>query len=341
MPSFTTPPIRAVRLPLITRLPLVILAGLAAGTLPASAQSQTTESIVETMRTLSGKQKARPSGAKGQCFTARFTPAAEAKTLTKSAAFAKESAAIVRFSVGGGNPKVADATKVVNRGLALRIDPAGPGESEFVMVNAPVNFVKSPEQMLAFLQARQPGADGKPDAEKIKAFTEANPETTNQGKYLASKPVPGSWVGVNYWAIHPYTFTNAAGAQQVVKFRLVPQGGEVGLTDDEAKAKPADFLVDDIKTRIAAKTPAGFDVMAILGTKDDAKLPATQQWPDEDKRPAVKVATLAITGIEKNETCDGRIFDPTNLADGLAGPTDDPLFTQRQPAYAISISQRL
>ncbi|MCZ8376988.1 MAG: catalase [Beijerinckiaceae bacterium] len=323
------------------RLPALALLGFAMPALPALAQSpSTTESIVETMRTLSGKQKARPSGAKGQCFTARFTPTAEARALTKSAAFAKESTAIVRFSVGGGNPKVADATKTVNRGLALRIDPNGPGQSEFVMVNAPVNFVKSPEQMLAFLKARLPGADGKPDAEKIKAFTEANPETTNQGKFLAGRPVPASWVGLSYWAIHPYTFTNAQGAKQIVKFRLVPQGGEAGLTDDEAKAKPADFLVDELTGRIAAKQPAGFDVLAIPGTAEDAKLPATQPWPDEDKRPSVRVATLTIAGLEKNETCDGQIFDPTNLADGLAGPTDDPLFTQRQPAYAISITQR-
>ncbi|MCZ8259615.1 MAG: catalase [Beijerinckiaceae bacterium] len=323
------------------RLSAFALLGLAMPALPAMAQSpSTTESIVETMRTLSGKQKARPSGAKGQCFAARFVPTAEARGLTKSAAFAKESTAIVRFSVGGGNPRVADATKTVNRGLALRIDPNGPGQSEFVMVNAPVNFVKSPEQMLAFLQARLPGADGKPDAEKIKAFTEANPETTNQGKFLAGRPVPASWVGLSYWAIHPYTFTNAQGTKQIVKFRLVPQGGEAGLTDDEAKARPADFLVEELTGRIAAKQPAGFDVLAILGTAEDAKLPATQQWSDEDKRPSVRVASLTISGLEKNETCDGQIFDPTNLADGLAGPTDDPLFTQRQPAYAISITQR-
>lgn len=323
-----------------TAFPALVAMGLVGLHAPAMAQSQPTEAIVETMRTLSGKQKARPSGAKGQCFTARFTPAADAAKLTKSAAFAKESAAIVRFSVGGGNPKVADATKTVNRGLSLRIDPNGPGQSEFVMVNAPVNFVRSPTQMLAFLQARLPGADGKPDAEKIKAFTEANPETTNQGKYLASKPVPGSWVGQNYWAIHPYTFTNAQGAQQIVKFRFVPQGGEVGLTDDEAKAKPADFLVDELKGRLADKKPTGFDVVAILGNAADAQKPATEQWTDEDKRPTVKVATLTITGLEKNETCDGQIFYPTTLADGLAGPKNDPLFVERQPAYAISITQR-
>ena len=323
------------------RLPVVILIGLAGPTLSAMAQSPTTETIVETMRTLSGKQKARPSGAKGQCFSAKFTPTAEARSLTRSATFAKESAAIVRFSVGGGNPKVSDATKTVNRGLALRIDPNGPGQTEFVMVNAPVNFVKSPEQMLAFLQARLPGADGKPDAAKIKAFTEANPETTNQGKFLASRAVPGSWVGISYWAIHPYTFTNPQGTKQIVKFRFAPQGDEVTLTEEEAKAKPADFLVDDMNRRIAEKKPFGLDVLAIFGTETDAKIPVTEQWPDEDKRKAVKVASLTVTGLEKNETCDEQFFDPTTLADGLSGPTDDPLFVQRQPAYAISISQRL
>jgi catalase len=324
-------------------LKLVLAASISAAALlaapaVATAQSADPAAIVDVMRTLSGKQKARPSGAKGQCFTGTFTPTAEAKGLTKSTAFANPSKVVARLSVGGGNAKVPDATKTVNRGFSFRIDDGGAGATEFVMINAPINFVRSPAQMLAFLQARLPGADGKPDADKIKAFTEANPETTNQGKYLAGRPTVGSWVGVNYWAIHPYTLTNAAGAKQIVKFRMAPTGGEVGLTDDEAKAKPADFLLDDIKTRIEAKT-ASFDMLAIMGRPGEDKSPATEQWPDEDKRPTVKLGTLAITALEKNETCDGVIFNPTNLADGVAGP-DDPLFTIRTPAYAVSITER-
>jgi catalase len=234
-----------------------------------------------------------------------------------------------------------DTNKSVNRGFAFKLDADGRGQTEFVMVNAPVNFVKSPSQMLAFLQARLPGPDGKPDLAKIKAFTDANPETTNQGKYLAGRPVPGSWVGVSYWGIHAYTLVNASGARQVVKFQMVPTAGDIGLTDDEAKAKPADFLVDDLKTRIDAKAPAGFDMMAIMGRAGDEMTNATEQWVDEDKRPRVKLGTVAITAIEKNETCDGSIFDPLNLAKGIEGPANDPLFTERQPAYAISIGQRL
>ncbi len=321
-------------------LPLSLAAALILTAGPASAQSADVETIVDVMRTLAGKQMARPSGAKGQCFTGTFTPIAEAKSLTKSAAFTKPSRVVARFSVGGGNPKAADGSRGGNRGFSFRIDDGGAGQTEFVMVNAPINFVKSPDQMLAFLQARLPGPDGKPDAGKIKAFTDANPETMLQGRHLASKPIPASWVGTSYWGIHNYTLTNAGGARQLVKFRMSPQAGEIGLTDDEAKAKPADFLVDDIKARIAARTPAGFDMLALMGRDGDKIANATQTWADEDKRPTVKLGTLSITALEKNETCDLGIFDPTNLADGVAGPVDDPLFTARQPAYAVSIGQR-
>ena len=312
---------------------------LAALSVPAFAQTADIAKIVEAQFTLAGNQKARPSGAKGQCFTGTFTPTAEARGLSKSEIFTKTSKVLARFSVGGGNPKVADATKTVNRGFSFRIDDGGRAETEFVMVNAPINFVKSPEQMLGFLQARLPGPDGRPDAEKIRLFTEANPETTAQGRYLAGKPVPGSWVGVNYWGIHGYSLVNAAGAKQLVKFKMVPVGGEVGLTDDEARAKPADFLVDDIKARMAANT-AAFDMVMVAGRPGDEATNATQQWAGEDQRPTTRLGRLAITALEKNESCDERIFDPLNLADGIAGPDNDPLFQARQPAYAVSIGKR-
>ncbi len=307
----------------------------------ASAQTPVTEQIVGTMRTLAGGQKARPSGAKGQCFIGTFTPTADAKGLSASLLFDKPSRVVARFSVGSGNPKVMDGNKAVNRGFSVRLDDGGKGQTEFAMVNAPINFVKSPTQMLAFLQARLPGADGKPDPEKIKTFTDANPETTGQGKYLASRPVVGSWVGVNYWAIHNYTLVAASGAKQLVRFQMVPTAGEIALTDDEAKAKPADFLLDELKTRIETKAPASFDMMAIMGHPGDETTNATEQCVDEVTRPRIKLGSIAITAIEKNATCDDSIFDPLNLAKGIEGRVNDPLFTERQPAYAISIGQRL
>jgi catalase len=307
---------------------------------PTATQAAEPESIVEIMRKFAGPHKARPSGAKGQCFVGQFTPTAEARGLSKSAAFEKPSRVVARFSVGGGNPNVADGARGPNRGFSFRIDDGGAGQTEFVMVNAPINFVSSPEQMLAFLKAREPGADGRPDQARIKAFTDANPETTRQAAYLASKPIPASWVGVSYWGVHPYTLVNASGARQVVKFRMAPLAGEVSLTDDEARARPADYLVDELKGRISSGAPAGFEMLALIGRPGEEKTKATDRWVDEDSRPTVRLGTLRITALEKNETCDSSIFDPLLLADGVEGP-DDPLFLARRPAYAISIGQRL
>jgi catalase len=62
-------------------------------------------------------------------------------------------------------------------------------------------------------------------------------------------------------------------------------------------------------------------------------------WPEESRK-QVKLGTLAVTKIEDNAKCDTGIFDPTQLADGIAGPEEDPLFAIRSPAYAVSFSRR-
>lgn len=313
------------------------LAALALSAAPSSAKDP--EAAVDALNAVFGKTGARASHAKGQCVKGTFTPTTAAQALTKSGSFAKEVPVLARFSMGGGNPKIADGTKAASRGFAFKLDPDGKATSEFAFVSAPVNFIKNIDQFEGFLKARIPGADGKPDADKIKAFGDANPETKRQGAWLASKPVPASYAGVNYWGIHAYTATNAAAKAQVFKFKLVPAAGEVGLTDDEAKAKPADFLVAELTERLA-KGPAKFDLQAIMGVAGDATNDVTAQWTDEEKRTPVSLGTLSLAAIEPNATCDAGVFDPTNLADGLAPAKDDPVFATRSPAYAISLTRR-
>lgn len=323
------------------RLGLLLASAVALIPISASAQTAapepTAEAIIDSINAIFGKQKVRSSHAKGQCVTGTFTPTADATGLSKSPHFAKPVPFLGRFSMGGGNPKIPDAAKAAPRGLAFRLDPDGKS-SDFAFINTPVQFAKNPAQFHGFLLARQPGADGKPDPAKIKAFADANPETTNQGKWLASRPVPASYAGVNYWGVHAYTLTNAAGAAKIVKFKLTPTAGETGLTDDEAKAKPAEFLVDELKDRLA-KGPAGFDLVAILGEAGDPTGDVTAMWP-EDQRKSVKLGTLAVTALADAAKCDAGTFDPTQLADGISGPKDDPLFEIRSPAYAISLSRR-
>lgn len=304
---------------------------------PALAAEASAEAIVDALQKVSGKHKARASGAKGTCVKGEFEPAPGAAEPSSAKLFAAPATMLGRFSMGGGNPKISDKTKPVSRGFAMRFD-AGGEAAEFAFVSAPVFVAKTPEQMLAFLEARFPGPDGKPDPEKVKAFSAANPETTRQAAFLNARPVPQSFATVPYWGVHAYTLTNAKGEAQIVKLKAIPAAGEQGLTDEELKAKDDSFYADELKERLG-KGPVAFGLVAILGEPGDPIDDATAMWP-EDSRKSVKLGTIKVTAIEPDATCDAGTFDPTILPKGIAGPEKDPLFAIRPPAYAISLSRR-
>lgn len=296
------------------------------------------EQLVDALNAVFGKHGARASHAKGVCVRGEFRPTAEAVALSKAAPFAATTPFLGRFSMGGGKPGIPDATKGAPRGFALRLEDAGGSITDFAMISAPVFFARTPAQMLGFLEVRVPGADGKPDQEKIKAFAAANPDTTKQGAWLSSRPVPASYGSVNYWAIHAYTLTNAEGRSTTVKFKLTPTAGEAGLTDDEAKAKPADFYRADLEERLSKGT-VDFAFTAVIGEASDPTADPTAAWPEESRR-STQLGVISIKVLEDDAACDASTFDPVNLADGIAGPEHDPIFAVRSPAYAISLTRR-
>ncbi|MFH6783826.1 MULTISPECIES: catalase family peroxidase [Methylobacterium] len=328
---------------MIRSLPLLasaaVLASLAA---PVSAEEVDPGAIVALQFAVSGNHKGvRASGAKGVCLKGQFTPAADAASLSKAPQFGKSDPAMpvpvtARFSMGGGNPKVSDKTKPTTRGFAMRMqDPAG--DMTFVVISAPVFSTRTPAQLLEFLQVRAPGPDGKPDPEKIKAFAAKNPETGRQAAWLNARPVPASFAGTDYWAVHTYTLTNAKGEATKARLKLVA-ADKATLSDDELKVKPDSFYADELKERLA-RGPAKFDLVAILPEPGDPTTDATADLPEE--RRTRTLGTLAITGIEPDSTCDAATFDPVvDLPEGIAGPADDPMFAIRSPAYAVSLSRR-
>jgi catalase len=305
----------------------------------ASAQDPDPQAIVDALFAVGGNHpNVRASGAKGICVKGTFAPSAEAASLSKAPHFTKTVPVTARFSMGGSNPKISDKAKPVTRGFAMRFsDPAG--DMVFVMISAPVFSAKTPQQLLDFVTVRLPGPDGKPDAEKIKAFTAANPETGKQAAWLNARPVPASFAGVDYWGVHAYTLTNGRGETRVAKLKAIAAAGQLGLTDDELKAKPDDFYVDELKGQLG-KGPAEFNLVAILGEAGDPTNDATATWPEENRK-TVTLGTIAITALEPNATCDAATFDPVvGLPEGVAGPVNDPMFEIRSPAYAISLSRR-
>jgi catalase len=291
----------------------------------------TPESIVDALKAVAGSPpKVRASFAKGRCVRGTYTPSEQAAEVTRSLSFTKPSRVLARFSVGGGN-------SLVLRGFSFRLGDDD-HRSDILVESAPVHFARTLDQMLAFLKARIPGADGKPDMDKVKAFSEANPETLNQAKYIAARRLPASFAGTTYWGVHAFPATNAKGETRFIKLKVAPVGGDLTLSEDEAKAKSADFLHDDLARRIAAGN-VRFNVMALLDRSGDPTMDVTKRWPDEDNREEVRLGTIVITSLEADDSCDGSIFNPANLADGIGQPPDE-IFAARRAAYTISLAKR-
>ena len=298
----------------------------------------TPASIVDALKAVAGNPpKVRASFAKGWCVRGTYTPSDRAGEVTRSQSFTGPSRVLARFSVGGGNPSVADTNNLVLRGFSFKLGD-GDHRSDILAESAPVHFARTLDQMLAFLEARIPGPDGKPDMAKVEAFSAANPETLNQANYVATRPLPGSFAGTTYWGVHSFPATNAENETRFIKFKVVPARGEITLTEDEARTKPADFLHDDLGTRIAAGN-VRFNVMALLDRPGDPTMDVTMRWPDEDHREEVRLGTIVITGLEPDQACDASIFNPANLADGIGHPPDE-IFAARRAAYAISLAKR-
>ncbi|KRR04597.1 catalase family peroxidase [Bradyrhizobium valentinum] len=298
-----------------------------------STDAATPASIIEALKAVAGNPpKVRPSFARGRCVRGTYAASDRAAEITKSRSFTRPSRVLARFSLGGGDPD-----KFVLRGFSFRLGGDG-HRSDILVQSAPVHFARTLDQMLAYLKARMPGPGGKPNMRKVRAFSATNPETLHQTNYIAAHPPPRSFADIIYWGVHAFPATNAKGETRFIKFKIVPVGGEVALTKDEAEAKPVDFLHDDLETRIAAGD-VRFNVMALLDCPGDPTMDVTIRWPDEDHREAIRLGTIVITGIEANEVCDVSIFDPANLAEGIGHPPDE-IFAARRDAYAISLAKR-
>jgi len=320
------------RLGALGAIAALILAGSAVA---AFAADPTPADLVDALNSVFGKHPGdRAAHTKGFCVTGQFTPSAEAPKLSKAPHFAKPVPVIARFSLGGGDPKAPDNAQDNVRGLAVKFDLGNGAATDIVTISAPVFFVQTPALFVEFLQTVGSG-----DKDKLNAFFAAHPESTRQNAFLTSHPVPASYAGVAYWGVHAFTFTNAAGDQTLVKYKLVPEAGDLGVTPDEAKAKGPDFYAAEFKDRIA-KGPVVFDLTAIQGKTGDPTNDPTLRWDDEDNRPTTLLGKISIEAVAPDATCDAGTFLPGNVVDGIAGPTNDPVFAARSPAYIVSLIRR-
>ena len=307
---------------------------------PVSAQVDPNRFLDQFESTFGKFEGFRRSGAKGVCAVGEFTGSAEARALSVASAFSGKPVPVVaRFSVGGANPKAPDNGRT-QRNMALQFNLPGGEVWQMGNISAPVFGAATPEQFLGRLASLQPDPATKaPDAAKVKAFADANPEVLLQGRYFASQPVPACFGTINYWGVHAFAFVNARGERQFGKWIFEPVGGVKTLTDDEAKARGASFLFDDLRQRSASGGVA-FDFNLQLAQPGDRIDSSVVPLPDDRRK--VNMGRLVIKSVAADATgeCVGITYNPIVLPKGVE-PSTDPMLAARAAPYAVGLGRRL
>jgi len=181
---------------------------------------------------------------------------------------------------------------------------------------------------LAFLRAAAAGT--------VPAFLAENPSAL--AFVTAPKPAPSSWAREEYFSVTAFKLVDGEGKGTYVRYKFVPEAGVDLLSSEELKSKGENYLLDELKERLA-KGPVGFKLVAQVAEEGDVTDDATVHWPES--RTVVELGHFTIeTEVEDNAKEQKTIiFDPIPRVQGVE-PSDDPLLEMRAAVYLISGKER-
>jgi catalase len=305
----------------------------------SATESTVVAQLVETMRALAGPHPGfRPVHAKGIVCSGTFRGSGQARSVSRALHLQGQTVpSVIRFSNASGDPDVHDG--VTNaRAMAVKFQLPEKKNADILALSIEGFLTRSPEDFLRFLRAQlpDPGAGQAPEA--IPRFLDSHPETRAFLERLSQKPVPASYGQASYYAEHAFLFTAADGTRRFGRYRWIPEAGEAFISADNAIKRSANFLREELESRLQ-KGPVVYRLVLQLAGEGDATDDPTALWPAD--RPLVELGRLEVSAISPTGAADERrmVFDPTNLTDGIA-LSADPFLLARSAAYSISYDHR-
>jgi len=271
--------------------------------------------------------------AKGIHCVGTFTATPEASELTKAAHMRGTPIPTkVRFSNGGGDPRVPDYVPDV-RGLAVSFQLPDGKRTDILSQTIPHFPFPDQEGFFATLAVSKPGLSG---LLRLPAFLARYPRAARQ--FPEANQVIGqliSFGAYRYFPFHAVKWVDADGGSRFVRYTWQPTEVETSLSKAEAKERGRDFLFDGLRERLA-REPVRMDLEVQVASDDDNPHDPSDEWPDDRLR--VTVGTLEVAAVD-DDADDSIIFDPMRLTDGIE-PSDDPVLHYRPDVYGLSYARR-
>lgn len=266
-----------------------------------------------------------------------FTASPEAATLSQASIFSGKSLPMVaRFSDFTGIPNIPDTIGAANpRGFAFKIKAEDGDEVDVVSHSFNGFPVATSDEFPVFLRDIGASGAGVAHPNPIERFLESHPIAKTF--VSTQKPPPASYATTAFFGVNAFTYTNAAGKAVHVRYRLVPQAGELYLTADELATKGPNHLLEEISQRVAAQ-PVGYDWYVQIAEDGDKIDDPSIAWPDQ--RELVKLGSITITKIVADQAAADKatLFLPGQPHAGI--DPADPMLMLRDEAYPISFQER-
>src|SRR6516225_7654623 len=230
----------------------------------------------------------RANHAKGIVVEGNFKASAEAAGLSRAVLFnGSPIPATLRFSDSTGLPNIADGSTNANpHGMAIKFHM--PDDSDIVINSLkffPVATGEDFRDLLLALSASPPDA---PKPTKFEQFKSSHPSVPAA---LATASTPGSFADEEYYGVDAFVFINKDGAQQAVRYQMIPER-VVHLAAVDAAKQPPNFLMDELPERLG-RGPVTFHLRAQLAGADDSTKDPTIPWPSDRK--VVELGVLLST----------------------------------------------
>jgi catalase len=280
----------------------------------------------------------RPAHAKGIMLDGTFTPSSDAASISRAPHFTRQSTPVtVRFSNSTGLPLIPDNDPNANpRGLAIRFNLAERVHTDLISHSTDGFPTHTGAQFLEFLRALAASDPAKLSGSPLEAFLGSHPAALDFVQ--TPKPAPASYATENYFGVTAMKFINSEGTSVFGRYRVLPSAGAQHLDEKHVKAKPADYLVDEIKDRVS-RGSITFALYAQIANDGDTIDNATIHWPEDRKIVELGKLTLTALAEDNDEQQKHIIFDPIPRVDGIE-PSADPLLELRAAVYLISGRRR-
>lgn len=320
-----------------------VLAAMCSAASPVSAQNSLAleekrlpAQLVQDFHGAFGEHHARAVHTKGVIFEGRFEPSLEGRKYSSAGVFTDTVPVIVRFSDFTGLPQIPDTNPAGDpRGFAVKF--LLPDGSNLDIVNHSFNGfpVATSAEFSTLLQAVGQSPAGAPSPTKLETFFVSHPAA--KAFFTTQKSPPESFATTAFFGVNAFVFTNASGQNRPVRYRFIPVAGQHHLDPSSLKDRSANYLMDDIKVRVA-KAPVQFTWFAQLGEATDKVDNPSIAWPESRK--LVRLGVITIDKVAANTVAEDRalLFLPGAILPGIS--IADPMITIRNAAYPVSFQER-